>query len=146
MDSSTKMREPAVQHWPALKNTPWWACSTARSTAGKHIFVNVNVDKLVAYSKLYCKPNSIMWIVIYSYKMFPNIFGRFPAQIWYLTPERCDPAVVHKGLTDPCDLWVSTEAPDWVGVHSPDLQALGSPSRDCWKHLKASAPPVWWAT
>lgn len=32
MDSSTKMREPAVQHWPALKNTPWCACSTARST------------------------------------------------------------------------------------------------------------------
>lgn len=35
MDSSTKMREPAVQHWPALKNTPWCACSTARSTEGR---------------------------------------------------------------------------------------------------------------
>lgn len=32
MGSSTKMREPAVQHWPALKKTPWWACSTARFT------------------------------------------------------------------------------------------------------------------
>lgn len=32
MGSSTKMRDPAVQHWPALKNTPWWASSTATST------------------------------------------------------------------------------------------------------------------
>lgn len=31
--SSTNTREAAVQHCPWLKNTPWWAHSTAKSTA-----------------------------------------------------------------------------------------------------------------
>ena len=33
MSSCTKVREPAQQHWPWLKNRAKWACSTAQSTA-----------------------------------------------------------------------------------------------------------------
>lgn len=35
-----------------------------------------------------------------------------PVQIRYLTPKRQNPAVAHKGLTDPQDLWALAEAPD----------------------------------
>lgn len=36
-----------------------------------------------------------------------------------LTPERQDPAVVHKGLMDPCDLWVSAESGSIPLIYRP---------------------------
>lgn len=84
--------------------------------------------------------------VVYCYKICLDIYWSYPVHIWYMTPERQDSAVAHEGLMDPCDLWVSAEAPDWLRVHSPDLQAKGSPTHGCLKHLKASVPPVWWAS
>lgn len=71
-----------------------------------------------------------------------EFYWSYPEQIWYPTPERRDPAAAFKGLMDPSDLWVSTEAPDWVRVHFPDLQASVSPFHGCWKHLKDSATPL----
>lgn len=40
-------------------------------------------------------------------------------QIRHLTPERQDPAVVHKGLTDPCDLWVSAKLGSILLIYRP---------------------------
>ena len=51
--------------------------------------------------------------------------------ICYLTPERQAPAMARKGLTEPSDLWVSADAGGQGRFHSPDLRALGSPTRGC---------------
>lgn len=70
----------------------------------KWTHVEATYIKLYTYKNfIRCKKKKKMYAG-YCYKICPNIYWRYPVQIWYLTPERQDPAVVHEGLTHPSDL------------------------------------------